>query len=51
MGAAYTKVSAKEHATVQYRFQDVCLVYYLIYLTIIKTIHPCVVINNEILNF
>ena len=43
MGAAYIRVSAKEHDTVQYRFQDVCLVYYLLYFIIIKPIHPCVV--------
>ena len=43
MGADHIRVSAKEHDTVQYKFQDVCLVYYLKYLTLIKPIHPCVV--------
>ena len=33
-GWAYIRVSAKDHGTVQYKFQDVCLVYYLIYLII-----------------
>ena len=32
--------AAKEHDTVQYKFQDVCLVYYLF---IIKPIHVCLV--------
>ena len=40
MGAGYLRVSAKEHDTVQYKFQDVCLVYYLF---IIKQIHVCLV--------